>query len=218
MSFLTTLSFSLAAQTEKGSVLLGTSVNLYSPAGTSVGASSSAGIGFSSSTTTASIAGGSSDEKSKGISYNFSPSCGYFVLNGLALGVSVGVSGNKDTEEVSKDVVKLNTISVSPYARYYFSVGKKVQPYLEVSGGFSKSKIVFTYGADGEKFEVSQKPVFGGGKVGAAIFLGSKTSLDLFVGYSGSSLKDEETIFDIPVETKTKSNSFGLGIGLSFFL
>lgn len=214
MSFLTTISLSLAAQTEKGSVLLGTSVNLSNPAG----ASSSVGIGFYTSTTTTNVGSSSLDEKVKGVSYNFSPSCGYFVANGLALGVSVGISGNKYTEEESKDVTRISTISASPYARYYFSVGKKVQPYLEVSGGFAKTKIVFEDGTDGEKDEYTQKPVFGGGKVGAAIFLGSKTSLDLFIGYNGSSSKDEDSVLDFPIETKMRTGNFGLGLGLSFFL
>ena len=91
--------------------------------------------------------------------------------------------------------------------RYYFKQSGKVRPYAEARGGFMN----VSSNDDGDD---SNSATLYGAKVGGAIFIGDRTSLDLFLDYSGTSSKDEG--FEGTIKTTT--SVFGVGVGFSYFL
>lgn len=190
----------LTAQTEKGSLLLGGSTNL-SPA--------SAGFSFSKSTAKLSNGIDLSDTKSYGL--NISPAVGYFVADNLAVGMSLGIgfngykSGDNDTEWE-------NTLSFSPYMRYYVPGSGKVKPYGEAGFSFFSTKSAF--GNDDER---SGSRGIGGG-LGTAFFFGPKTSLDLFLNYNYLFSRDEIILSGNPVRINSSTSILAFRVGFTFFL
>jgi len=190
----------LMAQTEKGSRLLGGTTSL---------APGSAGFRFSNSK--AKIINGPDFSDTKSYGLNISPSLGYFVADNLAVGVGLGIafngykSGNADTEWE-------NTLSFSPFMRYYLPVSNKVKPYGEAGFSFFSTKSAFSN--DDER---SGSRSIGGG-VGTAFFIGPKTSLDLLLRYDYLFSRDEITLAGNPVRINYSTSIIAFNIGFSFFL
>ncbi len=74
------------------------------------------------------------EKKNNGFMFKVAPSLGYFVRNGLAVGVGVGYEYMKDVNGHQ------NTFEVTPFVRYDFG-GGQVRPFLlaESSFGWGKS-------------------------------------------------------------------------------
>lgn len=189
----------LTAQTEKGSLLLGGSTNL-SPA--------SAGFRFSKSTATLSNGTTLFDTKSYGL--NISPSAGYFFADNLAVGMSLGIgfngykSGNSDTEWE-------NTLSFSPYVRYYVPLSNKVKPYAEAGFSFFSTKSAF----DNDDERSGSRGV--GGGLGTAFFIGPKASLDLLLNYNYLFSNDETILSGSQVRINSSTSVLSFRIGFTFF-
>ena len=192
------LSVTIYGQTEKGKFIFGGDTS----------------ISFSSEKTKFKSDDFESDN-SESSTLSFLPGAGYFVIDNLAIGLQLQVSStnqsfNVGTEE--KPTFKTNTLSVSPFLRYYFTKGN-VKPYLQGRVGTGSSKFtrentsnegetknsLFTYGVDG----------------GVAIFLNSKIAVNLGVGYSSVRSKEKE---DNNNNARTISNIIGVGAGFNIFL
>ncbi len=132
---------------------------------------------------------------------------GYFVADGFMLGASIGFLSLGSKEEGDDDESRVNIFSASPMLRYYFKQTGKVRPYAEARGGF------LTINTNGDDDDSNSATLYGG-KVGGAIFIGDRTSLDFFVDYSGTSSKDD--FFEGTIKTTT--SVFGVGVGFSYFL
>ncbi len=210
-------SSALWSQTEKGTHFLGTSANFF---GQSYGSSgpTSAGFLLGSTSQKSSVGGTSVTTKDKTTAFNFSPTYGYFVMDGLAVGAAINFShyGTKDDD---KDESTYNSTAIGPFVRYYVTKSKKTQPFVELQGGIVRSNSKFNYNDPSEDdFEFSENGNYFAGKLGAAIFLGPKTSLDVFAGYSITTITDENDLFGTTVKTTDTSKGFGLGIGFTILL
>ncbi|MFN0174016.1 MAG: outer membrane beta-barrel protein [Saprospiraceae bacterium] len=197
-----------SAQTQKGSVLLGATTNItggFSDFGLVQGLMPSNQLAIGFGKTTQKYDG--EEYTSKWNAINISPMAGYFVSDGFMLGASIGFLTVGSKDEGDDDDSRVNIFSASPMLRYYFKQSGKVRPYAEARGGFLSI-------STNEDNDDSETATLYGAKVGGAIFIGDRTSLDLFLDYSGTSSSDE--VFEGTVKTTT--SVFGVGVGFSYFL
>lgn len=198
----------LSAQTQKGSVFLGATTNLsggFADANLLQGImpSNQLSIGFGKTVEKY----GNEKYTSSWNAINISPTGGYFVANGLMLGASAGLMllGSKDEGDTEEN--RATILAITPMVRYYFKQSGKMRPYAEVRGGI----LNVSYNDETDPYDAT---LFGG-KVGGAIFIGDRTSLDIFIDYNSSSSKDQN---DFVGDIKTTSSVFGVGAGFSYFL
>jgi outer membrane protein len=110
--------------------------------------------------------------------FEFSPSIGYFLIDGLAMGA-----------RLSYQMEKLGSNSVSglgfgPFARYYFG-NEKLFPFFE--GAFDLSNRKYKTGTQTTTEQAFS--VFGGG--GLAIFLNENVALEGMLGFRNSRVKNQ---------------------------
>lgn len=192
--FIFALASSLAAQTQKGSVMLGGSTNIFG--GFGGGVPSQATIGFGKEKTEL----GGEEDSYKYTIINFSPNMGYFVSDGFMVGLNLGIlSFNSDIEFFGEEL-DLTVTTITPMLRYYFNNTAKTRPFGEVRGGI----VSVSSGGDSESATIL------GAKAGAAVFLNEKVSLDFFLDYTST--------FDKEDDIKSAQNIFGFGLGFNFFL
>lgn len=194
-------------QLQKGMVMLGGTSNIVGNLSVfSIGNSTNnVGFQFGKTKTKYESTGFDDEYETKVTAFNFNPNVGIMATNNLMVGMSVGVFSMKIGE--GEDEEKFTVTSFNPFVRGYFKNEGKILPYLEARGGITSIK----YGDDDEDKESA--PFFGG-KLGGAIFLNSKVSLDLFVDYLYSKDKEE----DGSTKITNTSSSFGFGLGFSVFL
>jgi len=127
-------------------------------------------------------------ERGKQSNFSFSPEVGFFIANGLALGLEIPVSRSSYTDtQDDKDIY--TSISIDPFVRYYVG-GSIYRPYVHGQGGFGSSKT--KYESAGEVSEYSYSLLtykFGGG---LGVFLGDMVSLDIGLYYGSRSTKAKE--------------------------
>lgn len=134
------------------------------------------------------------------------PHVGYFVTDGLAVGLGIGL--NNSTEKYDSDNKDTqNALLVSPFARYYTPVGL----FGEASVGLGSVNLIEQY--EGEKDEF-KSGVFGWSVgVGYAIFLNEHVSLEPSFSYNSViTTADEDSKF------KTKTGLFMIAVGFNIFL
>ena len=180
--------FALNGQTEKGSVLLG---------GENI-------LDFTSR---------KDDDNDKRTFAELSPQIGFFVVDGLAVGVEIPMShSSRKSENGSSNAY--TSLAVSPFLRYYFGTSH-IKPYLHGEAGFGsgKTKIIWSPGLGGTPPpHQSSSRMFlyeiGGG---FGIFLNDKVSLDFGIRYTSQSISTNS--FDDSIN-KDITNELGLGIGI----
>lgn len=126
---------------------------------------------------------------SSNLSINFTPSAGYFIMDGLAIGLAPRVYF------YLSDNSTFTTLGLSPFAKYYFQNGFVVR--LDIGYSFST----------GESYSNSSLG-FGGG-LGYAYFLNSNVALELFLN---------EYINVNESSSNSVSNSLYFSLGLQAFL
>ena len=165
--YLTTLLFAclqLQAQTQQGSMMIGGNAGF---ANTSQG-----------------------DDGITVISIN--PSLGYFVIDKLAVGASVGITF------FNGDLFEGTSFGAGPFARYYFTDGSNIRPFGQVGFDWSSFKPKEGDSQTTTGFDVG---------VGASLFLNEHVAIDGIIGYN--SMKDEG------VDDRT--NTFGITFGVQAF-
>ncbi|MDO8367506.1 MAG: outer membrane beta-barrel protein [Saprospiraceae bacterium] len=202
------------AQTTKGSIFLGASTNLTGGFGDfshlfGILPANQLAIGFGKSTKTFEFK--DDIHITKWNSVNVQPMAGYFVADGFMIGAGIGFLTHGYKEETNADEFRTYIFSAAPMVRYYLKQSGKLRPYLEVRGGFmsvsTNKDLELLY------LETPYSATLYGGKLGGAIFIGDRTSLDLFADFTGTFRRDEFVEF-----SKTTTSSFGIGAGLSYFL
>lgn len=143
---------------------------------------------------------------SKQISVLLEPKYGYFVTDGLAVGLGIGFSSDTEKYE-GNDKTTMNAFLVSPFVRYYTPVGL----FGEASVGLGNVNIIEQY--EGEKDEY-KTGVFGWSVgTGYAIFLNENVSLEPMISYNNIiGTSDEDSKF------KTKTGLFMIQVGFNIFL
>jgi opacity protein-like surface antigen len=185
------ISLSAVAQTTKGSLLLGgqTSLNLD----------------FSKTKWKSDL--GSGDD-SKSTSFEFSPELGYFVIDNMAIGVSLPINYSTMTDS-DDDKMTRSSFVFAPFLKYYFG-DSMMKPFLNGSIGFGKGSMKYDLGSG---FSDSYSMTMFAYQVGAGlgVFLNEKVSLDLGLRWSSTSTIQVEAN---PNNSKTTSSGLGFGIGV----
>lgn len=110
--------------------------------------------------------------------FEFSPSVGYFLMDGLAIGARLSY----ETEKLGTNRVK--GVGFGPFARYYFG-SEKLLPFFEGAFDFSNRK----YETGSLTTTEQAFSVFGGG--GVAVFLNENVALEGVFGYRNTRVKNQ---------------------------
>lgn len=147
---------------------------------------------------------GNKGDKTKTFDINFAPKIGYFVSDGLAVGLGINLNSHSEKEDGDDDKYTSNTFLISPFVRYYSSVGLFGDASIGI--GSQKSK----YGSDGE----SKDNVFGWSLgAGYAIFLNDHVSIEPMISYNHMGLTDGDDS-----KYKTKVGQIMIQVGFNIFL
>lgn len=139
------------------------------------------------------------------------PQVGYFIANGLALGLEVPFTFEKGF--ASRTTGYSTLISVAPFVRYYIG-NKNIKPFIhgEIGWGNLKTKVNPMNGPDIESTDEIIFYELGGG---IALFLNDKISIDLSVSYAYTSKMSTE---DNYYKKRYIVDGFGSLIGISFYI
>lgn len=179
------------------------------------------GMGFNNSTTKIK-SNGTSNDGPKISTFSVTPSLGYFVIDGLAVGIDLGYTNTVYKELDMKQTTSM--FSVMPNATYYFQTGGKFFPFLGAGIGYGSSKTKYNFNqfndegfpdplispntelkADGLAWKV---------KGGVTYMATESLGLNLGVSYEQFSSKKNYN----NVNAKTIAKTFGVNLGVSFFL
>lgn len=194
IAFLCILTVKSFSQTETGKIIV----------------SGESSLGFSSMSQKYKDDNGETDGN-KTLSIEFAPQAGYFVMDGLAVGIALPISFDSE-KNPNNDKNKVTSLAIAPFARYYFST-TNIKPYLQAAVGFGSAK--YTDEPDGAEATDTKLSVFlydlG---AGVGIFLNDKVSIDVGASYSSYIMKPKE---DNPSNVKMITSGFGLNLGFSIF-
>jgi hypothetical protein len=195
----------LQAQTqlEKGKIMVGVSSTL------AVGGaydSNLMSLGFSK--TKYKHEGTSQDEYSSFV-FNILPKGGYFIMDNLAAGLEVIITGYTDKSAGDGDKYTESTLGVGPFVRYYYPLDK-IYPFAEAEVLFGSCRETWL-----DSNEKSGMFMFGV-SLGAAVPLGEMVTFDLMAGYLRASYKyTGEVADDVYHEI---IGGVGLRIGITVYL
>lgn len=143
---------------------------------------------------------------------NLAPQAGFFVMDGLAVGLELNVDLSSSKEDDSDNKYNSTTLVAAPFVRYYYGTNK-IKPFAEGSIGFGT---IIEKDKNGDVSTTFKTGVFGFGfAIGAAMFLNDNVSVDLGIGYNSLSTKDKE---DNPDNDKIISSGVGFQVGFSVIL
>ncbi len=193
------LSIAAHSQISKGSMYLGVGLNFSS---TSSEQPAAFGNGLKSSRSDLTVG----------------PTAGYFIKDNVALGLTIGYSYSS-TKNVYSNYSSLttgNTVSFSPYTRYYFNLGKKTAIFTQFSAGYA-------YGGTstrdhGSLIGNSNTSIISASILpGLSYFLSNKCALEATIGSMGYSFSQSNYTPTVSPDNvqKTTSSSFSSSISTS---
>lgn len=179
--------FTVNAQVEKGKVYL-------------AGASS---FSYSSASSTPEYDGETYDDyKVKTSSFGFSPQVGFFVIDGLAVGLDLSYTSSKGKIGDGEWSDPSKRFGFAPFGKYY--IGKsKFKPF-----GMLKMGYLLYSDSDDDSDKYSGLSL--GFTVGGALFVNEFVALELGLGYDYANLKNKENDKFV-----YKNGELGLKIGIS---
>lgn len=147
----------------------------------------------------------------KSSSFSISPSIGFFVINNLVLGANVSFGFNKSENNSGSDF-KSNSISVAPFAKYYFA-DNSFKPFISGSYGFGSStgESTFNNNIDESKNSLTNLKIGGG----VAYFINDTISLEFGINYSRTSNKPTENNLN---NYRSISSGVFSSVGFAIFL
>ncbi len=138
---------------------------------------------------------------------DFTPQVGYFIMDGLAVGLALPISyENDEAQNGNKD--KTTTFIMAPFVRYYFG-SSSLRPFVQGAVGFGSltnkeervgNPVVET------KASIFMWDIAGG----VAYFFNEHVSVDAALSYGSTSYKVKE---NNPNNTKYISSGFGFKVG-----
>jgi hypothetical protein len=114
--------------------------------------------------------------------FNVLPKGGYFIMDNLAAGIEVIISGYTDKDVDNGDKYTESTFGIGPFVRYYYPLDK-IYPFAEAEVLFGSCKEYWI--ADNEKTGFYMF----GLSLGAAIPIGDMVTFDAMAGYMRASYK-----------------------------
>lgn len=134
----------------------------------------------------------------------FEPSIGVFIINNLAVGLSIPFDYTKSTA----DNLSINESSygLAPFVRYYLT-DSKVKPYLNFDIGYL---IANTKSNDGTDSNDTFGGIIADGGIGISAFFSDKVAFDTQLMYGFSKMT-----YNGDTDLKLKTNAFGLIVGIT---
>ncbi len=140
-------------------------------------------------------------------SYNILPRGGYFIIDNLAAGLEVIISGYTEKDVEDDDKWKESTMGVGPFVRYYYPL-EKFYPFAEAEFLFGSCKESYYSDDDVEKYPFIHFGVY----LGASMPLGDKVTFDASIGY----IRTQYTWDYEEMDTDAKEMYSGIGIRFGF--
>jgi outer membrane protein len=148
----------------------------------------------------------------KNLDLNLVPQVGYFVMDGLAVGLELNITYSSYKVDGAADKSSGTTLVAAPFVRYYYGASK-IKPYGEGAFGFG------TYIDKYPDFEGTQTDKYGVFawqlKGGIGVFLNDAVSFDLGLGYQSLSVKAKE---NNDANYRDITSGIGLEIGITIIL
>ena len=191
-----TFVYSLQAQTGAGSII--------------VGGSTSFSINHNSMKTKSDD---TDTDPTKTNSFSISPQAGYFIIDNLAVGVSlpISLSASKDPNDNKE---RNSSIAFVPFGRYYIpSPSDLINPFAQIGIGIGSNKrkvMPETGDSSTQTFRVFQWHIGAGG----SIFFNERVAGDIMFYYAYESRKAKE---DNDANLRTINGNFGISGGISVF-
>jgi len=113
--------------------------------------------------------------------YNLLPRAGYFVIDNMAAGIEVILSGYKEKDAGDYDNWSESMVGIGPFVRYYYPM-EKFYPFAEVEVLFGSEKS----GYNDNEYKSSLFLL--GAYLGVAFPLGDKVTFDVEIGYANATL------------------------------
>ncbi|GAB3199406.1 hypothetical protein ABID22_002328 [Pontibacter aydingkolensis] len=190
------------AQTSQGNISLGGSLSIYS------------------------ASNDQTNSESKQTGFSISPSAGYFIKDGLELGLNSRLLFYTSTyKQINSDSGnKFNTFSYSigPYLTKYISITEKL--HLTATGGFGYENSRTKRPDEAEELYSSASGFYASAAPGLTYFATSKLGFSVSMGYIGYS-KSTQTYHDSEPKQETVSEDFGLNfspasasIGIRYYI
>jgi hypothetical protein len=145
-------------------------------------------------------------EKMKSYSLTLSPSFGYFIIDGLLIGLSPEFSFSSTSQNGGEYLYKNFSFSFEPYIKYYF----KNCLFVGIESGYQYS----TSFIKGTENRTTYNSYFIHPLVGYAIFLNDKVSVEPSLVYAISKTIGESSQF----ESDNQYNNLYFTVGFHFFL
>lgn len=210
----------VVSQVEKGKVLLGARSDLNA---------------FFENTKVEITQNGTTTESDGGTGtrFGFTPTAGYFFMDGFAGGLfmNVGINNSKEDqvlEDGSTETLRNNNTSfkIGPFLRYYIEMDK-VKPFAHLQLGFGSNNYVYDMVDYDFSDPLNPKVVIEehqrkynlstwGIGAGAAFFITNAISVDVMLGYNQNTTKFKND--DGSLESKTATGGFGLDVGFSIVI
>lgn len=149
-------------------------------------------------------------EKSGSDTYqlDFSPRVGYFIFNGMVVGLQIPIQYVKETSDYSSD--EAHSVGIAPFIRHYWS-SAKIKPYIDASIGLGviKSNYTLTSGSFySSSSHTSKNELMINFGVGLAYWITKNVSLE-------SGLKFNYTSYDFGGSNPVNTRGAGLNIGIA---
>lgn len=131
--------------------------------------------------------------------FSFIPNVGFFVMDGLAIGVNAGISSTSYQDPYGGDKIKSSSLVVGPFARYYkYTSNENLAFFAQLSALVSSSKFgayVETNEVESSSFDLALSPGF-------AYFFNSRWSAELtFRGIGYTSADPNKNVDDDKIKT-----------------
>jgi hypothetical protein len=158
--------------------------------------------------------GGASVENPTSTLFTISPSVGYFVLDELAIGISMDYTFSRVRSAVGEKNEDSNVL-FGPFARYYLPIADDMAVFLEGSFGFGNSRNDMELGGQPQNIRTNMV-AFGVGP-GLTIFSTSAIGIEALCKYNYSRSTFDTTIGGINAKTITRTNQFDFSVGMRFY-
>ncbi|KMQ67265.1 membrane protein [Chryseobacterium sp. FH2] len=178
--------------------------------------SGNTGLGFNTQSSKVKV-NGESEDGPKISNFSITPSVGYFVIDGLAVGIDLGFNSN--TLKQDGDKVTNSTFSVMPTATYYFQTGSKFIPFVGAGIGYASNKTKYSFAnsiIDPLLFDGDTTTDGLAWKAKAGVTYLATQSLGINLGLGFDQFYTKDTYYN--TEVKTTTSNFGVNVGFSYFI
>ncbi|HEX2396044.1 MAG TPA: outer membrane beta-barrel protein [Bacteroidales bacterium] len=144
--------------------------------------------------------------------FSLAPEAGFFVIDNLAVGLSLDMSLSSSKEDGSEFRETFTTLLAAPFVKYYYDLGK-IKPFAKAAVGLGSSTYKLSDGSDSE---TEKTGIFGWELgVGAAMFMNDNVALEVGIGYQSISQKDKQ---DNDIDLRIINGGIAFAVGIAVVL